>query len=149
MQKSNTHAGEFGEGCGECHNTTSRESAEFDHSQTAFPLTGAHLEVACHQCHVDNQFSGTPQECSGCHAEDNTHAGEFGEHCGECHSTTSWQGGETRSFANRVAVNRRTRFDVTCQLCHVDNVFLGTPQVYTVCHLDPDYHLGLFALQLR
>ena len=138
------HEGEFGERCGECHNTASWEGAEFDHSLSAFPLTGAHLEVDCQRCHIDNLFIGTPQDCFACHAQDDAHEGEFGERCGECHNTASWDGAE---FDHSLSAFPLTgaHLQVTCQQCHVDNQFAGTPQICSTCHADPDYHIGLFA----
>ena len=41
--------------------------SSFNHTTTGFPLTGAHLTVACETCHVNGNFSGTPRECAGCH----------------------------------------------------------------------------------
>ena len=137
------HAGEFGEGCGECHNTASWESAEFDHSQAAFPLTGTHLEVACQQCHADNVFEGTPLECIGCHAQDDAHAGKFGEGCGECHSTVSWQGAEIDHSQTAFPLTG-VHLEVTCQQCHVEDRFTGTPQECFACHAEDDTHAGEF-----
>jgi hypothetical protein len=41
---------------------------DFDHFQTGFPLTGAHLNAECESCHVGGVLRGTPRVCSGCHA---------------------------------------------------------------------------------
>jgi hypothetical protein len=138
------HGGEFGGLCGECHSTTTWQGAELDHSLTAFPLTGAHLEVTCQQCHIDNLYAGTPQECFGCHKEDDAHTGEYGESCGECHGTVSWLGAEFDHSQTAFPLTG-AHLQATCQGCHVDSLFAGTPQVCAACHTDPDYHLGLFA----
>ena len=58
--------------CATCHNTTSWTSATFNHNNTAFPLTGAHVTVACAQCHVNNNYTTLPTTCYGCHQADFT-----------------------------------------------------------------------------
>ena len=42
----------------------------FDHSATAFPLTGAHRAVACQQCHGDGVYHGKSAVCVSCHQAD-------------------------------------------------------------------------------
>jgi hypothetical protein len=42
---------------------------DFNHFQTGFPLTGAHLTAECGSCHVGGAFKGTPRNCAGCHAK--------------------------------------------------------------------------------
>ncbi len=42
-------------GCDDCHSIAGFAPADYspvDHTSAAYPLTGAHLEVACNQCHV-------------------------------------------------------------------------------------------------
>ncbi|MGE5757980.1 MAG: hypothetical protein ACM3W8_03845, partial [Sideroxydans sp.] len=36
---------------------------EFNHFETGFPLTGAHLTTECGSCHVAGVFKGTPRNC--------------------------------------------------------------------------------------
>ncbi len=42
----------------------------FNHSTTSFPLTGAHITVACAQCHTNNNYTTLPTTCYGCHQAD-------------------------------------------------------------------------------
>ncbi|MCP5049362.1 MAG: hypothetical protein GY940_19485 [bacterium] len=74
--------------CKSCH-------SNYDHSKTAFPLTGKHQRVTCNHCHNAKtpNTSKTRQSRSGnfrcrdCHA--NPHpGGQSG--CTDCHSTDSW-----------------------------------------------------------
>jgi hypothetical protein len=138
------HSGSFGESCGGCHDTTSWEGAEFDHSQAAFPLTGAHLVVPCEECHIEDVFVGTPGECVACHTQDDAHSGAFGESCGECHNTANW--GEAL-FDHSQATFPLTgaHLGLPCQSCHLEDVFVGTAGECSACHVDPSYHLGLFS----
>ena len=137
------HSGRFGERCGECHDTTTWESAVFDHSQAAFPLTGVHIEVPCEECHLEDVFDGTPGECVDCHRQDDTHAGTFGESCGECHNTANW-GDAVFDHSKAAFPLSGAHLEVPCEGCHLGDVFVGTPEECSACHTDPVYHLGLF-----
>jgi len=55
--------------CEICHNTNTWQEATFDHSATKFPLTGAHVNTNCVDCHVSG-YVGTSTECSSCHQTD-------------------------------------------------------------------------------
>jgi nitrate/TMAO reductase-like tetraheme cytochrome c subunit len=77
------HQGQFAESvlgpaCEECHTTERFTLDEFDHSRTSFPLDGAHIEVACADCHVQEtaadgslftRFFPLSTECSACHGD--------------------------------------------------------------------------------
>lgn len=85
-------------GCWHCHpehrgteaGLTWMDDAAFPHEAVGFPLTGAHAEVACEKCHIDGQFQGLNAACATCHAEPDSHAGQFGTDCAACHSTVAW-----------------------------------------------------------
>ncbi len=112
----------------------------FDHSKTTFPLTGAHLTVACAQCHTNNNYTTVPTDCYRCHQTDynsttnpNSRPGGIPHHCSDCHTTTSWAGA--------VFDHSKTPFPLTgahitvaCALCHINNVFAGTPTDCYSCH---------------
>ncbi len=74
--------------CVDCHNI-------FDHSKTAFPLTGRHSEIDCSGCHNPKtpnvkRLRGTAKgkfNCQDCHSY--RHPGKQ-ENCADCHSSTSW-----------------------------------------------------------
>src|SRR2546427_8275785 len=89
----------FPTACITCHTTTQWLGAKFDHNKTPFPLTGAHVTVACALCHVGGKFAGTPMDCVGCHLTDfqkttnpNHVAAGFSTACVTCHTTTQWLG---------------------------------------------------------
>ncbi len=85
--------------CQVCHNTAAWRPASFDHNtSTKFPLTGAHVNVACNSCHIGGKYTGTPTACSACHAADFTKATNpnhvqsgFPQTCQVCHNTAAWQ----------------------------------------------------------
>ncbi|MCC6929497.1 MAG: hypothetical protein IT359_10950, partial [Gemmatimonadaceae bacterium] len=53
--------------CQTCHNsTTTWLTGTFNHNNTAFPLTGAHITATCTQCHSDGVYKGKPTACASC-----------------------------------------------------------------------------------
>jgi hypothetical protein len=90
-------AGGFPTNCQSCHGTTTWGGAGFDHSQTAFPLTGAHAQAQCSACHADGVYAGKPTTCVSCHLTDYNGttdpkhtAAHFPTTCETCHKTTRW-----------------------------------------------------------
>ena len=89
--------GQFDHNCLTCHSTTAWNPATFDHSNTTFPLTGQHVNVACNLCHINGQFQGTPTDCYFCHQADynnasnpNHQGAHFPTTCVTCHTTSGW-----------------------------------------------------------
>jgi len=87
----------FPQQCDVCHSTTAWNPATFNHSNTSFPLTGAHTAVACATCHVNNNYTTLPTDCYGCHKADYTAttnpnhlATGFPTACATCHTTSTW-----------------------------------------------------------
>src|SRR5579872_661936 len=48
--------------CTLCHTTAQWTGAVFNHSNTQFPLTGAHTTLSCSQCHTSSNFA-IPTDC--------------------------------------------------------------------------------------
>ena len=126
--------------CSICHSTNGWSPSTFDHSKTAFPLTGAHLNTSCAQCHTQNNYTTLPTTCVGCHLADynkttnpNHVSAGFPQDCSVCHTTATWSGA--------VFDHSKTPFPLTgahtgvaCTLCHINNVFAGTPTDCYSCH---------------
>lgn len=138
------HNGQFGQDCAACHTTDGWEGATFDHSLSSFPLTGAHANVSCEDCHREGVYTGTAQECVACHLENDEHNGRFGQDCAQCHTTDTWEGAQ---FDHSLAAFKLTgaHVNVPCEQCHMNDVFKGAPQACTSCHAEPLYHQGLFS----
>jgi len=134
------HQQRFGDRCLSCHDGSGKV-LKVDHSQTAFPLTDAHAEVKCEECHGDQQFKGTPTDCYACHRRDDKHNGEFGTACGTCHQATRWKDAtfdhSTSGFALAGAHER-----VSCEGCHAGGQFKDTPTDCYACHRRDDTHRG-------
>ncbi len=87
----------FSTECQTCHSFDAWQPATFDHNNTSFPLQGAHLTVACLDCHQSG-YAGTPSTCVPCHQQDydNTTdpdhtAAQFPTECQTCHGFNTWQ----------------------------------------------------------
>ncbi|NCP77646.1 MAG: hypothetical protein GW833_00385, partial [Desulfuromonadales bacterium] len=88
----NHKQGNYPQDCVMCHNENAWRPSSFDHSSTGFPLIGAHLAVPCTDCHINNQYAGTPNDCYSCHVSDynsvsdpNHVQNNFSHTCTQCH----------------------------------------------------------------
>ncbi|HEX4954157.1 MAG TPA: hypothetical protein VF017_12265 [Thermoanaerobaculia bacterium] len=83
--------------CQSCHGESAWEPASFNHNNTSFPLTGAHRNTPCADCHASG-YNGTPTDCFSCHQADYNGTNEpdhrasgFPTTCQTCHSTNAWE----------------------------------------------------------
>jgi hypothetical protein len=73
---------------------------DFNHVQTLFPLTGAHMQARCESCHVGGRFKGTPTQCAFCHEAGSRMSSVVkprnhmptAQTCDSCHNTTTFAG---------------------------------------------------------
>ena len=114
----------FPQQCEVCHNTTAWIPSSFDHSNTAFPLTGKHTTVACASCHVNNNYTTVPTDCYSCHKADyqtttdpNHTAANFPTTCQTCHTTSSWQGA---TFNHTWFPSNHGGAKGVCSTCHTN-----------------------------
>jgi hypothetical protein len=139
------HKGSLGPKCERCHSTNDAFTTigrTFDHSVTAFPLTGAHRTTTCVSCHAGKTFKVAKfSTCSSCHVT--PHPKSFSTTCTTCHATATWR---TKTFDHS-----RTAFPlvgkhsmVDCASCHKAPAAKVKPASATcaVCHADP--HKGAF-----
>lgn len=110
----------------------------YDHErQAGYPLTGAHAQAACVDCHREQPFGdpngpetmvrvfrGTSAACAACHED--AHRGQFEDRdldghvdCERCHgSTTQWSADRfDHEHDGRFALEGSHQ-DVACQSCH-------------------------------
>ena len=111
------HLVEYGQDCMGCHDGLDSMSG-FDHS-TVFVLDGAHAALACTGCHIDQQFSDTPSNCSDCHAEPELHLGIFGLQCENCHTTSAWQ--PAALSRHDFPLDHGNEGEIPCATCHPAN----------------------------
>ena len=138
-----THNGQLGEACNDCHTVNDWQEAKFDHNATSFPLTGRHENVVCSACHLSEVFTEVGTTCADCHREDDVHKGRNGEQCADCHVTSSWS--KVTFDHQRVSgfpLDGGHRW-LTCKSCHRADDFkdLGGSNCNS-CHSDEDVHEG-------
>jgi len=110
---------------------------KFDHIQTGFNLTGAHILVRCESCHVQGVFKGTPRDCATCHMPGNRlgATAKPEQHvpttapCESCHRTTGWT---PASFSHAGVAPG------SCMTCHNGGMAPGKPNghVFTTFSCD-------------
>jgi len=136
---------QFPEDCTECHTTSAWTPATFDHGQTRFPLTGAHTELACLDCHAEG-YTGTPFDCWSCHEQDFNEVEEpphtqdaFDVDCTVCHTTDAWSPSTFDHTTQTDYELTGAHTTVECSLCHLNAVYAGTPTDCWSCH-EQDYN---------
>lgn len=92
-KEDDVHKRTLGAKCDLCHYVGDWKAWEFDHDkQTDFELTGKHKGKVCDVCHQEpvEKEMDMPNDCQGCHLQDDAHDGEFGRRCQRCHNTKSF-----------------------------------------------------------
>jgi hypothetical protein len=136
---------QFDHNCLTCHSTAAWNPATFDHNNTSFPLTGAHVNTACNLCHANGQYHGTPTDCWSCHAanyngvsDPNHVTNQFDHNCLTCHSTAAWNPA-TFDHNNTSFPLTGAHVNTACNLCHINGQYHGTPTDCYFCH-QTDYN---------
>jgi hypothetical protein len=148
---SDVHAGRLDRDCAQCHGVERwRESVQFDHDFSAFPLVGLHVAVPCFACHRSVEFKGAPQACADCHAADDRHRGSLGRDCAGCHSPGGWNLWEfDHGKATRFALTG-AHAEVACEGCHKQAPHLAKPaRDCASCHGADDVHLGQYGRECQ
>jgi hypothetical protein len=159
------HKGQFtkkyADDCAVCHTENSYKPSKFtlaQHSESRFPLNGAHGAVLCNDCHrkagqAESVFRFASVRCEACHAD--KHNGQFNKlmadlSCRRCHSTSDWK---TLSF-DHVSTKFQLvgkHLSVPCADCHKEQVVSGVRStkyqgVSTECQsCHKDVHFAQFA----
>lgn len=150
------HQGRFGSDCARCHSTvkwsqTQVDVNHFDHSRTAFPLTGRHRETECGKCHTPDAH-GRPRwsgiafaTCSSCHVD--VHRGAFKQGCDSCHSTTNWERSRFETIFDHAKTNyplTGKHLTVACVECHRGGDFRAAVAHAACSDCHKEYHGGQF-----
>ncbi|MBP6211038.1 MAG: hypothetical protein KA473_16520, partial [Anaerolineales bacterium] len=140
----------FGTDCMSCHDGVESLGENFDHNNVPFKLIGQHGAAKCSACHVNshtvNELKSTPQDCFSCHSGDDNHQGQLGTQCDACHSPTGWKPAniDHSKFAFHLDGKHAA---VTCESCHQNGQYKGTPQDCASCHSGDDAHMGTLGNQ--
>jgi hypothetical protein len=137
------HDGLNGTDCAFCHVSRSWSETVFDHATgTTFPLTGAHGDIACADCHIADKFADKLEtQCIACHKSDDEHRGLNGPVCEDCHSTTGWPEALFKHDVDTGFPLLGRHAETSCADCHtapVHEVSLKT-DCYA-CHREHDAH---------
>ncbi len=136
------HQGRNGRECDSCHTTSAWTDADFDHSDTGFELTGAHAALGCPACHKRTGEAAAPTTCNGCHQVDDVHAGQLGESCQTCHSTSAW----SRDIAFDHDLSSFPLIGLhaaaACGSCHASPRYHDAGSSCVDCHAEQDVHDG-------
>jgi len=136
----------FPQDCTICHGTEAWQGATFNHNQTAFPLTGAHIATACDDCHT-NGYTGTTSVCVDCHisayqATNNPdhEVLSLSQNCADCHTTNIGWEPATFSVHNNYyqLIGAHASISNNCADCHNGN-YNNTPDQCIGCH-QSDYN---------
>lgn len=131
--------------CFVCHPTGEGDAA-FDHNQTEFPLTGAHLTASCIECHSEG-YVGTSTACVDCHTNQynqtlnpNHISLNIPPSCSDCHSTTPGWNPASFPIHNNYYVLQGAHQAIAneCVACHNGN-YNSTPNTCFGCH-EQDYN---------
>jgi len=141
------HTINYGIDCLACHDGVDRFGKAFSHEAFPFRLNGKHAQVSCVSCHTNARgvidFASAPQDCFSCHGQNDAHLGRFGTDCGACHSPEAW---EPAKFDHNLAAFKLEgeHAEASCEECHQNNVYKGTPSDCYSCHAQHDEHGGRF-----
>ncbi len=163
-----------GQDCIKCHSEHHGRNFEiirfdihrFDHDLTGYPLTGAHRDLDCTQCHntenitdpqirqMKNTYLGLSTDCISCHAD--YHRNTLPLNCAGCHTTESFAPATGFSHDMTEFPLRGQHRNVDCVACHAITQVDGEPfQTFagvdfancSSCHIDA--HNGRFGTDCR
>jgi len=136
----NHSTAQFSHECLTCHSTVAWKPSTFNHSNTTFPLVGAHSAVVCASCHTNGVYKGLPSDCFSCHqnnfnstANPNHATAQFSHDCLTCHSTIAWKP-STFNHANTSFPLLGAHAAIVCSDCHKNGQYKGTASVCYDCH---------------
>lgn len=114
----------------------------FDHRRTDFPLEGAHATASCGGCHEKGRpHREAKHDCVACHGDDDPHAGELGDRCGDCHAADGWQAVVFDHAETRFPLDGK-HADASCASCHPGQRIGAVSMDCVSCHGVDDVHDG-------
>jgi hypothetical protein len=128
--------------CLSCHPDGKKGNA-FNHVNSNFPLTGAHISLNCQDCHSSG-YQGTPTECFACHQlhfNNTTNPSHIqlvlSTECTYCHTTEPDWKPALFPVHNQYyeLLGRHLEIANDCNSCHNGN-YVTTPNLCYDCHTD-------------
>ena len=156
------HAGLFMESCDTCHSADGWSPAllddqTFEHSnQTGFSLVRHTKDyetqtIKCVSCHEQGLENFTEQTCITCHNNHDLefmgqHQVVFGSDCLGCHDGIDRY---SDFLHDNVFLLDGKHATITCESCHLNHAFQGTPSLCAKCHAEPLIHADWFGLKCQ
>jgi len=145
-ENNDIHKQRLGKTCDDCHDEKSWLKGKFDHKKTKYELKGKHKEVACKDCHPNQQYKATSKTCIDCHQLQDVHREEYGAKCQKCHDTSKWI---NILFDHTKDTKFELKFrhaKVSCSSCHKGDIFKKnrTKRNCFSCHKNDDKHTALY-----
>jgi hypothetical protein len=138
------HKGLLGTDCASCHGEVAWTDNSFKHDTfTKFPLLGNHATLECEACHAAPVHESNPDtDCFACHVDDDPHAGQQGEACGDCHNETDWTQDVRfdHDFTSFPLIGNHKQ--AQCDACHETSQFRDASAGCSDCHREDDAHKG-------
>jgi len=161
-QEPELHRGLFDPQCSICHTTMAWspaiiEGITFDHKKdTRFSLVRHEQDfqeaaITCLACHPPETQDITLNPCMQCHENNDAifmdeHHSLFGSACIDCHDGVD----RLSNFDHALVFPLDGRHaEATCDSCHGDRIFQGTPTECAQCHEEPQIHIGAFGTQCQ
>jgi len=162
--KDDPHTDMFTSDCEACHtpegwSPARWEEAPFTHAAQAGFSLALHRQdyngdpLTCTDCHSGNARGFDQESCISCHSQGDEraaflseHQGKYGRDCIACHDGVD----RMADFRHEAVFPLEGRHaEITCQDCHAEQVFAGTPATCVGCHAEPDIHAGFFGLECQ
>lgn len=136
----------FPTNCERCHNAAQWTGTTFNHLEVSgFALNGAHGTIQCNQCHANNQLTGLPRVCFGCHESDfnavsdpNHRQNGFSHDCLDCHNENAWTPADFDHNQTNFPLTG-AHISVNCIDCHQSGQWSGVAVECFACH-ESDYN---------
>ncbi len=144
------HHGKEGKECQLCHSEVRwRETINFNHQVTRFPLIGLHATTPCEECHVGAGYKDTKRACHDCHEKDDSHKGRLGANCAFCHNPNSWKFWQFDHDKQSDYKLEGAHREIACEACHktVVKQRIELSHDCNGCHRSDDVHGGDFGRQ--
>ncbi len=150
-EEDDSHHGNMGKKCQDCHNSRSWSKTEFDHDETDYPLKGKHKEATCQSCHPDEQYKEISTQCYDCHLLNDIHGGRYGQECKKCHTSNDWQKSEFDHNLDTEYKLRGRHKKVACSACHKKgNAYKEKiSHKCSSCHEADDEHKGQYGSECK
>jgi hypothetical protein len=131
------HGRKYGDKCDSCHDVVRWKEVKFDHSQTKFPLHGAHASVKCEACHTGDLYAQKlGSECVSCHRQADPHVGQLGDRCERCHNDSDWRRDIRFSHNETHFPLLGAHVTTLCENCHATKRYVDAPTSCDKCHQD-------------